>query len=64
VVVVALDQKSINFYQRKMQIGCPGPAAFYDILVDYLAQGGARAVLFDMYFSEPSRTRRRATGRS
>jgi adenylate cyclase len=54
LVLVAIDQKSINFYRKHMQIGWPWPRSFYEILVDYLAQGGARAVLFDMYFSEPS----------
>jgi adenylate cyclase len=54
VVLVAIDQKSINFYRRQMQVGWPWPRSFYQILVDYLAQGGARAILFDMYFSEPS----------
>jgi len=34
VVVVALDQKSINFYRRKMQVGWPWPRSFYQILVD------------------------------
>ncbi|HJX52754.1 MAG TPA: CHASE2 domain-containing protein [Polyangia bacterium] len=54
VVLVAIDQKSINFYRRQMQVGWPWPRSFYQILVDYLAQGGARAIVFDMYFSEPS----------
>jgi len=54
VVLVAIDQKSINFYRRQMQVGWPWPRSFYQILVDYLAQEGARAILFDMYFSEPS----------
>jgi len=62
VVVVALDQKSINFYRRKMQVGWPWPRSFYQILVDYLAQGGARAVLFDMYFSEPSSDSKESDG--
>jgi adenylate cyclase len=62
VVVVALDQKSINFYRRNMQVGWPWPRSFYQILVDYLAQGGARAVLFDMYFSEPSSDTKESDG--
>lgn len=54
IELVAIDQKSLNFYKKRMQVSWPWPRNFYEILVDYLKAGGARAVLFDVTFTEPS----------
>ncbi|HUI29853.1 MAG TPA: adenylate/guanylate cyclase domain-containing protein [Candidatus Acidoferrales bacterium] len=51
VVIAAIDQKSLNFFDRQQLVGWPWPREFYAILVDYFKKGGAKAVIFDMDFS-------------
>ena len=54
VVLVEIDQESIDFYSRNFQTAWPWPRSFYARAVDFLAAAGARAVAIDMVFSEPS----------
>jgi adenylate cyclase len=58
VVIVAISQGDLDRL-RKPEDGSPGypwpwPRAFYGMMVQYLEQCGAKAVVFDMLFSEPS----------
>jgi adenylate cyclase len=54
VVLVEIDQESIDFYNRELNISWPWPRSLYARAIDYLAAAGARAVAVDMVFSEPS----------
>ncbi len=51
VVIAAIDQKSLTFFQKN-GVAWPWPREFYGILLDYLHEGGARVVAFDMDFSQ------------
>ncbi len=52
VVFVCIDQKSIDFFDTTRDIGWPWPREFYGQLLGYLKEKGARAVFFDIVFSE------------
>jgi len=52
VVFVCVDQKSIDYFDRESGIGWPWPRQFHAFLTDYLSRCGARAVVFDVIFSE------------
>jgi adenylate cyclase len=54
VILVEIDQESIDFYNRNFQTPWPWPRSFYARAIDFLAGAGARAVAVDMIFSEPS----------
>jgi adenylate cyclase len=54
IVVVLLDQESIDWAQRERGWGWPWPRAAYGELIDYLRLGGAHSLAFDVIFSEPS----------
>jgi len=51
VVMAAIDQGSLNFFDGQ-GFGWPWPRDFYSALLGYLKRGGARAVIFDMDFSQ------------
>lgn len=51
VVIAAIDQKSLSFFQKN-GVAWPWPREFYGFLLDYLHRGGARVVVFDMDFSQ------------
>ncbi len=51
VVIAAIDQNSLAFFQKN-GVAWPWPREFYGILLDYLHEGGAKAVVFDMDFSQ------------
>jgi class 3 adenylate cyclase/CHASE2 domain-containing sensor protein len=54
IVVILLDQPSIDWGQRERGWNWPWPRAAYAELVDYMHLGGAKSVAFDVIFSEPS----------
>jgi len=54
VILVEIDQESIDFYNRNFQTAWPWPRSFYARAVDFLTAAGAKAVAIDMIFSEPS----------
>lgn len=54
VILVEIDQESIDFYNRNFQAAWPWPRSFYARAVDFLTAAGAKAVAIDMIFSEPS----------
>lgn len=62
VVIAAIDQKSLDFFQKN-GVAWPWPRDFYGILLDYLHTGGAKAVVFDMDFSEKDMDRLNVSGR-
>ena len=52
VVFVCIDQKSIDFFDKYHLIRWPWPREFHGRLVWYLAECGAKAIVFDVIFSE------------
>jgi adenylate cyclase len=54
IVVVLLDQESINWAQRERGWGWPWPRKAYAEFVEYMRLAGAKSVAFDVIFSEPS----------
>jgi class 3 adenylate cyclase/CHASE2 domain-containing sensor protein len=54
IILVLLDQDSIDWAQRERGWGWPWPRQAYAEFVDYMKKGGARSVAFDVLFSEPS----------
>jgi len=54
IVVILLDQDSIDWAQRERGWGWPWPRQAYAEIVDYLNLCGAKAAAFDVIFSEPS----------
>ena len=53
VVIVAIDQDSIEHVHQRIRQRWPWPREFYGMMVDFLADAGARAVVFDVFFTEP-----------
>ena len=53
IVLATIDDASIRYARNRLKVGWPWPREFYGALVDYFRAGGARAVLFDVLFSEP-----------
>jgi CHASE2 domain-containing sensor protein len=54
IVVILLDQASIDWAQREKGWGWPWPRQAYGELLDYMNIAQANAVVFDVIFSEPS----------
>ena len=62
VVFACIDQKSIDYFDRISNISWPWPREFYAHLLRYLAGCGAKAVVFDIIFSEPGIDREETSG--
>lgn len=56
VVIAVIDQKSLTYFQ-KIGVAWPWPRELYGILLDYLHEGGAKAVILDIDFSQPDMDR-------
>jgi adenylate cyclase len=54
IMVVLLDQPSIDWASQEKGWGWPWPRQAYAELIDYMNTGGAKSVAFDVIFSEPS----------
>ncbi len=61
VAIVCIDQKSIGFYDKE-GTSWPWPREFHGRLLRYLADCGARAVFFDIIFSEQDIDRTGSSG--
>ena len=55
VRLVLLDQYSLDWGSREMQFEWPWPRETYAFAVDFLGRQGAKAAIFDVLFTEPSR---------
>jgi adenylate cyclase len=53
VVVVTVDQGDLDFFKNQGVVW-PWPRQLYAHIIDYCRQCGARAVIFDLLFTEPS----------
>jgi adenylate cyclase len=56
IVIFLIDQSSLDVYEKQQALAWPWPRQIYSAVVDYLRTGGARAVFFDLVFSESSRS--------
>ncbi len=53
IVLVEIDQSSIDFYHQNFDLPFPWPRSLYGRAVDFLSRCGSRAIALDMIFSEP-----------
>ncbi|MDR1287235.1 MAG: adenylate/guanylate cyclase domain-containing protein [Treponema sp.] len=54
IIVVLVDQESINWAQENRRWSWPWPRAAYAEIIEYMNVSGAASVAFDIIFSEPS----------
>ena len=54
IIVILLDQDSIDWGYRERGWGWPWPRSAYAELTDYMNLGNAKAITFDVLFTEPS----------
>ena len=54
VVLVLVDQYSLDLYSREQSLTWPWPRELYGYIVRYLAAGNAKAVFFDITMTESS----------
>jgi adenylate cyclase len=55
ISIFLIDQYSLDVYEKQQGLSWPWPRQLYSAVTDYLRTGGARAVFFDLVFSESSR---------
>jgi adenylate cyclase len=51
IVMITIDDASIETFKRE-EVSWPWPRDFYGVVVDYVKQGGAKAVAFDIVFTD------------
>ncbi|MDR1618048.1 MAG: adenylate/guanylate cyclase domain-containing protein [Treponema sp.] len=54
IIVILLNQDSLDWAHRERGWAWPWPRKAYAEIVDYMREGGARSIAFDVIFSEPS----------
>ena len=54
IVLLAVDQYSLDIYEKEQGLGWPWPRQLYGTVLDFLKAGGAKAVFFDLILSEAS----------
>jgi adenylate cyclase len=54
IVLVALDQASLDWGRKENALSWPWPREAYRLIVDFCRRAGARAIAFDLLFSEDS----------
>ncbi|MDR2941150.1 MAG: adenylate/guanylate cyclase domain-containing protein [Treponema sp.] len=54
IIVILLTQDCLDWAQKERGWGWPWPRQAYAEIVDYMNLGGAKAIAFDVIFSEPS----------
>lgn len=54
IAVILIDQESLDWAKQKFGWGWPWPREAYGEIIDYLAEGNAASLAFDMVFTEPS----------
>lgn len=53
VVIIAIDQNSLNYFQENLQLLWPWPRDMYALATDFLTDCGAKVIAFDVIFSSP-----------
>jgi adenylate cyclase len=54
IILILIDQKSLDVYADEQGLSWPWPREMYSYLLEYCHRAGARAVGFDLIFSETS----------
>ncbi|MDR0239902.1 MAG: CHASE2 domain-containing protein, partial [Deltaproteobacteria bacterium] len=54
IVIIALDQASLDWMQKEQGLGWPWPREVYSALVDFCARAGAAGLIMDVLYTEPS----------
>lgn len=54
IKLILLDQQSLDWGQKENHLPWPWPREVYAPIIEFCARHGARAVIFDVIFSEPS----------
>ncbi len=54
IVLILLDQNSLDWASRENGLTWPWPRELYGAIADYCRRAGAKALAFDVLFSEPS----------
>ena len=54
VATILIDQGSLDWGRESQGLAWPWPRETYRAITDFCARGGAKAVVFDMIYSEPS----------
>jgi len=54
VVLIGLDQSSLDWGRTENSLSWPWPRATYAAVANFCRRGGARSVMFDMIYTEPS----------
>lgn len=57
VVILSIDQNSLQYFKRNGKISWPWPRDFYALTTEYLRKGGAKAIVYDFHFNEPDEDR-------
>ena len=52
--LITIDQRSLDYYAKEEAITWPWPRALYVPVIEFLKKAGARAVAFDLLFTESS----------
>jgi adenylate cyclase len=54
IVLMAVDQDSLDVYEKEQGLGWPWPRQIYAGVLDFLKSGGAKAVFLDLMLTEDS----------
>ena len=54
IAIVVVDQNSLDYYEELESVPWPWPRGLYQAVVDFANRGGARALIFDILFTERS----------
>jgi adenylate cyclase len=54
VATILLDQKSLEWGRKENALSWPWPREVYTAVADFCARGGAKALVLDVFFIEPS----------
>ncbi|HPC35406.1 MAG TPA: adenylate/guanylate cyclase domain-containing protein [Candidatus Marinimicrobia bacterium] len=52
-VIIAIDQNSLDYFQKNFQVLWPWPRDIYAMATNYLNSCGAKVILYDIIFSTP-----------
>lgn len=54
VVTILLDQKSLEWGRKENSLSWPWPREIYGAIADFCARAGARTLVLDVFYTEPS----------
>ncbi len=62
IVILTIDQNSLQYFKNTSKVSWPWSRDFYAATTDYLAKGGAKAIVYDFHFNEPDEDRVSSSG--